>query len=247
MVFYLIAVWLTIQLRQAFEQHAGGSVAKKQDNEKRVPQDPPSALARNTQQALIFATPRILTIGLGLNWKPSTLIRRVKEALSSPVEQQLYLHVAGSCHIHPESMAKLLGIFRGSDELCESDLEQRQVGENLFTSRFDEIIDKVEAALSLVNKATDNADYPMSMEQAASLVEIYGEDAEYAFGIIVDNVGEVGERLGMYTTSERMIVGVAVRALIESHKSDRNPRGCPTALTIEDMFPVRSNAKRGSL
>lgn len=191
--------------------------------------------------ALVPTNPRVANIAFRLRWNAETVIRRVENALPSKVEQQLYLRVAGGYRIHPESLAKLLQVFRGEQELQSADLEQKSIGEHLVSSRFDEILEKVEHALAILDKSADSAEYMMSVHNAAVLVEHYGEHSLDMLGEIIENVATVAELLGIHTTNERKIIGVAVKVLVEE-VIGRSEGLLP--LTIEEMFGsvgLRSN------
>jgi hypothetical protein len=186
--------------------------------------------------ALVPSNPRVANIAFRLRWNAETVIKRVEATLTSPVEQQLYLRVAGGYRIHPESLLKLLEVFRGARELQNADLTQVSIGKNLVTSRFDEILEKVEQALILLDKTDDGAEYMMSMTNAARLVEAYGDHSLEVFGELVENVARVAELLGIRTQSERRIVGVAIKTLVEEVLG----KGCSTLpMTVEEMFGGR--------
>ena len=144
------------------------------------------------------------------------------------------MRVAGGYRIHPESLAKLLEVFRGGQELQSGDLEQRSIGGNLIVSRFDDILEKVEHALVLLDKTADSAEHMMSVRYAAILVEHYGEHSFEMLGEITENVATVAELLGIKTTDERKIIGVAIKVLVEE-VIGRSCQGL-LPLTVEEMF-----------
>lgn len=185
--------------------------------------------------ALVPTNPRVASIAFRLRWTADTVVKRVESALPAPVEQKLYLQVAGGYRIHPESLAGLLEVFRGSQELQPSDLESRSVGPNLISNRFDEIFEKVEFALTLLDKTGDTAEQHLSVRAAALLVQHYGEQSLDVVGEIFENIGSVAELLGIkHTTNERVIIGVAVKVLVEEVLVHRVGR--PLPLTVEEMF-----------
>src|SRR5580765_4268815 len=83
--------------------------------------------------ALIATNPRVKTIAFRLRWRTDTVIRRVQAALA-PVEQQIYLHVAGGFRLQPESLRKLLDVFC-PQPLTEADLVRTSPGRHLVISR----------------------------------------------------------------------------------------------------------------
>lgn len=193
---------------------------------------PPSVGTDRT--ALVPSNPRVASIAFRLRWTADTVVRRVETALSSPVEQQLYLQVAVGYRIQPETLSSLLEVFRGTKELQKSDLDQVKVGKNLVMSRFDVILEKVEAALVLLDKTSDNAEYRLSARYAACLVEAYGEHSLEVVGEITENIYLVGKLLKIRRASDRQIVGVAIKVLVEKVLHGRG--SAPLPLTIEEMF-----------
>lgn len=185
---------------------------------------------------------RVKGVARKMNWNAETVIRRVQNALPAPVEQQIYLEVALSYRIYPESLKKMLDVFRESDALRDIDRDWFSVGPNLVKSRFDDVINKVEQALKLVDKDSDEADFMMSMKSAAQLVESYGEHAEDVLGVIIENVAEVARLLDIKSEVPRVIVGLAVKDLAKN--ISHYPIGSPLPLTIEEMFG-HSLRKRG--
>lgn len=199
------------------------------------------ALTSQDKTALVPSNPRVKSIAFRFRWGVDTVIKRVSNALPSPIEQQIYLRVAAGYRIHPESLRKMLNVFRGTDELKSTDLREVSVGQNMVVSRFDEIVEKVEQALALVDKTSDCADYMMSMDSAAKLVEVYGDHAEEMFGEIVENLYDVARLLGIKSESPHIIVGVAVKVLVKKISGHRD--GNPFPLTIEEIFGHQN--KRG--
>lgn len=192
--------------------------------------------------ALVTTNPRVMNIAFRLRWTTETVVRRVEAALASPIERQMYLQVAGGYRIQPESLAKLLIVFRGTAELQESDLVQHSVGPNMVLSRFDQIVLKIETALALLDKTDDGADYMMSMMNTAQLVEAYDDYAVEVVGMIVENVAGVAELLRLRTNDPRKIVGVAIKTLIQEVLPKQQAK---LPMTIEEMF--RDNGLRGLL
>ncbi len=193
------------------------------------------AVVGNDRTSLGPENPRIRGLAFKWRWKVETVIRRVEDALPSKIERMIYVDLAVGYRIHPESLRKLLDIFRGDNHLTASDLEKRSVGLNLVKSKFDDVVDKVEQALLLVDKTSDSASYMMSMESAARLVEVYGDQAEEVLGQIVENVSDVAEYLGIsLDRSPSVIVGVAIKTLLE--KVNNLQGGKPLPLTVEEMF-----------
>jgi len=176
---------------------------------------------------------RVRGIAYKMHWSAETVIRRVENSLPSPVEQQVYLEVGLGYRIHPESLKKMLDVFREGDDLRDVDRDWFSVGPNMIKSRFNDVVEKVEQALLLIDKTSDAADYMMSMESAAHLVEAYGDHAEVVLSEIVENLFDVARFLDVKSETPRVIVGVAIKVLVKSLDSHN---GSPLPLTVEEMF-----------
>lgn len=176
---------------------------------------------------------RVRGIARKMRWSPEKLVIRVENSLTSLVEQQVYLEVGLGYRIHPESLRKMLEVFREGDSLRDIDRDWFTVGPNMVKSRFSDVIDKVEQALLLIDKTSDASDCMMSMESAAYLVEVYGDHAESMLSQIVDNTPLTARLLEIKTERPRVIVGVAVRELVKVIKQHT---GSPFPLTIEEAF-----------
>ena len=192
----------------------------------------PAATTPN-RTALVPTNPRVKSIAFRLRWHVDTVIQRVEDALPSPVEQQLYLAVAGGFRIHPESLRKLLDVFLDGDNLRESDLQQVTIGPHLVVSRFDQTVDKIQSALSLLDKTSDTmAASCLSMTVVARLVEVYGDSAEEIVGSVIENSEYVADRLHLHqSTSTSAVIGIALADLCK-----RLALGREVPMTVEEMF-----------
>jgi hypothetical protein len=199
----------------------------------------------NDRSALVPENPRIKGIAFRWRWRAETVVRRVEDALPSVVERMIYVDLALGYRIHPESLRKMLDVFRGDNPLTQKDLEKRVVGVNLVKSKFDDVVDKVEQALSLIDKTSDSAQYMMSMANAAHLVEVYGSHAEEVLGQIVENIADVARYLNLNPErSSSVIVGVAVTVLIQKLHNLQGGETLP--LTVEEMFrELREAGRKG--
>ncbi len=195
---------------------------------------PGGVLATTDTTALVPSNVRVQTVAFVLRWRRETLIRRVEAALPSTTEQQIYLKVAGGFRVMPETVKTMLEVFRGSAELLPQDMVSSHPGRHYVVNTFDIMHEKVEKACDLIRNGEDKALYPMSAEHAAILVEFYDSAAYDIVGMLVDNVFEVGQKLGMTSESERVIVGVAISTLAKRLKAHK--KGSPMPLTIDDMF-----------
>jgi hypothetical protein len=192
--------------------------------------------AANTEDrtALVGTNPRVKTIAWRLRWSTNTVIRRVRAALPSRIEQQLYLYVGGTFRLQPESLRKLLDVFCDRP-LMEGDLVRAEVGKNLVTSRFDETVEKLEIALQILDKTADLFYVqPIAMRRIAILVEAYGAEAEGVIASLVERSQELIERLRLRADiSNGEATAVALKIL--TGRLDRHEyRVLP--LTLEEMF-----------
>lgn len=192
--------------------------------------------------ALVPTNPRVKSIAFRFRWRPDTVVERVRTALPSVVEQQLYLRVGGAFRIHPETIRKMLDVFIGpGEQLRPEDLDRRQIGENLIASRFDDVAEKIETALSLLDKGGDVAGFAMtSVARVATLVEVYGESAEDVLGILVEHLDEVRDRLGLgKDVKAPAVFGVALERLCARIADGLLPIG------LEEMFETIEGARNG--
>ncbi len=200
------------------------------------------AVVSNDTTALVQSNVRVRYIAYRFRWSVDTLIKRVEKALPSRIEQGMYLKVAIGYRIQPESLRTMLRVFRGDQDLGPVDLQSFRTGPNMYKSRFDDIAERIEQTMLLIDKTADSAEYMMSMEHAARLVEAYGAHAEEVLGQIVENIFDVAQYLGIKSESPKRIVGVAIKVLVEEVIT--REQGSPIPLTIEDMFAHRVKRSR---
>ena len=96
-----------------------------------IPTPNAAALAVAEEYALVASNPRVQLIAARLKWRADTAVRRIKDALPAPLEQQIYLAIApqqGESGILPESLAKLLRMFLGDRNLDLADLASNAPG-----------------------------------------------------------------------------------------------------------------------
>ncbi len=201
-------------------------------------------LVRPDSGQLTVASPQVVAVARSLRWRPPVLLRRLQEALPAPVEQRVYLAVAGEMSMHPETFGKLLRTFLGGQTLQPVDLQERVVGKNLVTSRIAEVGDYLESALALLGKIQAGVDgISISAQSAGKLAMAYGEYAVDIVGQIVEGVEEIREALGIGPEVPRKsVVGVAIRH-ITNHAHDS---GCtPLTLNVLEFFQDQQVAGRG--
>ena len=157
------------------------------------------ALAPLERFALAVTNPTVISLSKAFNWKPETVIARVERALPEKFEQQVYLAVAESFRIRPESLALLLDIWRGGKPLTIHDLERRQIGQNVVANSFGNFSDFFEACMSLIKiVCKEYQAFGISMELAAHIVLAFGVNQPEALIEMIDtNLDECCEFFGV--------------------------------------------------
>jgi hypothetical protein len=158
---------------------------------------------------LVVTNPIVAALSKAFHWKPSTAVARIERALPDKFEQQVYLGVAESFRIHPESLAKLLSLYRGAKPLSVNDLDRRSVGKNVVANSFGDFSDFFEACMALIKVVSKEfAAFNLSMELAARIVLAYGpNNPEQVIEMIDTNLDECSEFFEISTSrpyGERM-------------------------------------------
>src|SRR3990167_1380342 len=169
------------------------------------------------EEALARTNPKVVAVANRLGWQPETLLKRTERALSSPVEQQLYLAVAKDFGLQPESFATLLRIKLGNQQLQAADLEVRTIGKNLVSSKLSDVGDFLEDALGIVGKIQqDYAQFRLSMADAGRLALVFGDRTEEVLDSIVSQVEMLRQRMKINPrASQRQIFDSALRLLMK--------------------------------
>lgn len=188
---------------------------------------------------LVPANPSVQTIARAFHWKPNTVIVRIERALPTKFEQQVYLTVASDFRIHPESLAKLLHLWRGEHPLQLSDLEYTVVAPHIVSSRFGNFVRYLEACLSLLKIVSMEYNaFPVTVEFAGMIVLAYGSDEpERLIELIDAQLEECCEVLGIgnnhsYSVRMRLCVWVFVTKIIPYNRA----HGLPDILDLSDFF-----------
>lgn len=196
-----------------------------------------SRLARKDETALTPAHPAVVSIAARAHWKPDTLVRKIKDALPAPVEQQLYLRIAESVRVQPSSLGKILRVFLGNKTLQPRDMIDRSVGKNLSVNLFVKTLDLALETLAVTHVMAEEYG-PVTIELGARLVKAYGPD----------NVQDVIDSLLCYLTA-RMDVGDRIRAMAiawfaREGLSYCEDRGTPYPSDVEEWLAVDFAARR---
>ncbi len=162
-------------------------------------QNPKQDLVPAERYSLTPANPIIVGLSRAFHWTPATAITRIEQALPDKFEQQVYLGVAESFRIHPESLAKLLRLYRGSKPLSVHDLERRPMGQNVVSNSFGDFSDFFEACMNLVKVVAKEFEaFSINMEFAARIVLAYGpNNPEQVIEMIDANLDECCDFFGI--------------------------------------------------
>jgi len=170
-------------------------------------------------------------------WKTETMIRRVEAALPSQVERQLYLKIARTISANPETVAKILRVLVGDQQLSESDMHDVTVGPNLKINRFVATAELVLETLTVTHVLAEHYG-SVSATHAALLVRAYGpqfvEDVvDSLFQYLDRECGEAGERMR----------GIAVRWFCREGLAWCDANGCPYPNDVEDWLDLHGEPR----
>ncbi len=200
------------------------------------------------QYALVPTNPHVQAIARRLRWKPDTAIRRIRAALPAVIEQQIYLAISpesGESGILPESMAKLLRLYMGHQQLQLDDLAPGSSGRNRFTN-FAEFLGACIMLLKIITR--EYSAFSLNIEHAGLIVLNYGtDDPELLIELVDCNLEEMCELLDIsnnipYSERMRICVGTLVGKVIP----DNQRRGVVDTLDLTDFLGMPS-AQRQSL
>jgi hypothetical protein len=195
--------------------------------------------------ALTIHNQDVVKIARSLRWTPRRAVERIKNALPAVMEQQIYLGLS-DFRIHPESLAKLLRLFRGDREIQLDDMLPNPVGENLVYSRFLEFADFLRECLNLLKIVSlEFSGFAISVDQAGWIVLHYGnDDPERLLEMLDTNLDEFCEIFGVsnlhpYGKRMQLCVWIMVSKVIPQNR--RN--GCPDILDTSDFFDLSSERR----
>lgn len=205
-----------------------------------------AALAVVEEFALVPQNPQVQVVAKHLRWKPETTITRIKRALPAPLEQQIYLTLmpqAGESTILPESLARLLRMFLGEQQLQLEDLRPGSPGNDRFNS-FAEFLAECLNLLKLVTE--EYSAFSMTIEDAGLIALNYsGMDPERLIEMVDCNLEEMCEVVGIsndapYSQRMRTCVWLLVEKVIpENHKN-----GIPDLLDLTDFLTMASGRRK---
>lgn len=202
------------------------------------------------EYALIPSNQRVISIANKLNWRPTTLINRVKSALPATLEQQIYITIAKDFSIFPESLAKLLRKYLGYKELQLSDLKPSSVDKNISYSVFNSFSEYLRECLNLlkiVNK--EYSGFSISIEYAADIVLAYGnENPEVLIEMIDTNLDEMCYVLGIndrhsYSKKMQLCIWLMLSKIIPENRRNGNVDPLDITDILEDGSSRRNSLR----
>ncbi len=206
-------------------------------------------LAVREERSLVPSNPSVQKLATRLRWTPERAIIRIQRALPAPMEQQIYLAVASDFGILPESMAKLLRLYLGQQELQLEDLRPHPIGKNLQSSKFGSFAEYLRECLNLLKIVSkEYSAFSLTIEHAGMIVLHYGTDNPELLIEMVDlNLEEMCDVLGIsneYPYGKRM--GTCIWLMVKVVIPENRRNGCPDILDISD-FLIMSSTRRHEL
>jgi hypothetical protein len=199
-------------------------------------------IIRDEQTALTIYNPTVQSISCHLRWRPETTVARIKRALPAILEQQIYLALApqtGESGILPESLAKLLRLYLGDQELQLEDLDPRSLWKTRFNS-FREFLGDCINLLKIITK--EYYAFSLTITDAGMIVLHYGNDDPERLIEMVDNnleaicdVLDISNSLS-YSLRMRICISIVVNKIIPKNHSS----ACPDLLDLTDLLNMTS-------
>jgi len=149
-----------------------------------------------------------------LRRNPDNFLIRVQELFSSVAEQKLYLILAPSFRILPESMERILRRLRGSNPLTTEEFIS-----SAPYSRATEALDALSNVLEIIEKQSELSIYGLhsiSIENALVIVQLYGDSATAILEELVCSIHELQEIVpirGSRICSDKLVFETALYAL----------------------------------
>jgi hypothetical protein len=170
------------------------------------------AIVTTSKTDLVVTNPRVIAIARHMYWRPDTLVRRVERALPAKMEQRLYLALAASVRIYPESLAKILREIMGIRELTVHDLVPVRVGKNLTADGFTPVVELLQETLWLVGRiGLDYQGVSVGMVNAARIVRVYGQGGvESVIDSIAQKLEAMEGMLGLRNRSWEYAMTIAI-------------------------------------
>lgn len=140
-------------------------------------------MQRTSELALVPSNIQVVAIAARFRWNPETVIARIEECLPSKIEQQIYLEVAHDFGIQPESFSVILREFLGQKQIMLQDMGEKGASKEIF--------DYLLQALDLLNQDRTDWDFRISVEIAAKLARIFGDDALNVITDVHNNLDEI--------------------------------------------------------
>lgn len=176
-----------------------------------------TTIQKADQVGLTVTNKTVVVIAKQLRMNPARLIERTQACLPAVIEQQFYLTVAGDMTMKPETFAKILRMFLGSQTLHVHDLESREISPDIFYNKFDNVAEFVVGVMELCNKEIrEFTGYQISFNSAAKLLLEYGsvKNVEMVIDSIIADLDEVQEKLKIKNSSPEVIITKALNILV---------------------------------
>ena len=204
-----------------------------------------SAIAERKLGEITVASPQILAVAQAFNMAPQKLLVRVKNCLPAVFEQHVYLEVAHDFRIHPETMAKILAVYRAGRPLSESDLERRPVGQNTVSNTFGDFADFFECVMNFIKLIPK--EYPgfaVGAELAADIVVAYGKESpERVIEMIAANLDEMCEYYNIQRGTACGRLRTCVYRFMRQTLPRLRARGIPDLLDVDEILSALSSWK----
>ncbi len=189
----------------------------------------------------------VIRVARRLGWTPSRAIVRIQEALPAPLEQQIYLAIASGFGILPESMAKLLRLYLGHQELEIEDLRPSSLSGDVGFSRFRTFAEYLRECLNLLRIVKkEYSDFSITIEHAGVIVLHYGTDnPELLIEMVDNNLEEMCKILHIsnkrsYSYRMRTCIWLMAKVIIPENRKN----GCPDILDISDFLTISSDKRQ---
>lgn len=191
---------------------------------------------KNESFALVPTNKLVKKTSAMLRWKPETLIRNIKQWMSSPVEQFIYLDNASQFSHQPKTFKQILKVI-AHDDLRICDLEETIVNGQKFSSKVKSIEPILTETLHLIRRIPNEYDFlRLKATTAASLVMAYGSDAITFIDSIAEEWVEIAEALHFYSSSQDKVVRAAIWMWANKITPYCKKQGIPDQVRFMDYF-----------
>ncbi|TSC78138.1 MAG: hypothetical protein G01um101433_425 [Parcubacteria group bacterium Gr01-1014_33] len=198
-------------------------------------------ITKNEGVSLVPSDPNVRSLSNRLGWKADTLIARVQKALPQKLEQDMFLHLTVDWRVplHPETFRSIYLYFTNGQWLSNHDLEDRKLGENIYSNKGEKIIDQLSLTMNLLHWQKEQG-YFIGWRTAAHLVQAYGEDAEDILSMIAESLDEIMEERRM-KMSHRKAFAVIVKNVADIAANGSKNCALPNVSCVDDIITLLSS------